>query len=108
MVIILKIKLKTEALIFLILIKIFNLKPKIHMIKKILHVIDIFGIPIEISFNQQKKHKTVLGGFATLFVLIVFILSFYTFCKEIWEKKHPLIMSNEVLDPFPAIYPITS
>ena len=37
-----------------------------------LRKLDLFGQPVGVTFNGEYKHRTALGGFVTVFLLIFF------------------------------------
>ena len=44
-----------------------------HYLKQIIKTIDLFGQPIELSFNQNPLQKSLFGGINTLILMIIFI-----------------------------------
>lgn len=78
---------------------------------------DILFMPVKLRFNSKDVHRTWIGTFFSLIILMIFVASAYFFGKDIIERKQPdstNIWKNELLpeniffnpDEFPIAFGI--
>ncbi|KAL4472951.1 hypothetical protein ABPG72_020645 [Tetrahymena utriculariae] len=66
--------------------------------------IDIFGVGINIMFNQQSKHKTRFGGFVTIIIITLLSLLFLSSIKQMIYKTNPQVIYESQLVSNPSRY----
>ncbi|KAL4441958.1 hypothetical protein ABPG74_003709 [Tetrahymena malaccensis] len=69
-----------------------------------LEKIDIFGVGINIMFNQQSKHKTRFGGFITVIIITLLCLLFLSSIKQMIYKTNPQVIYEQQLVSNPSRY----
>ncbi|EWS71483.1 ubiquitin-conjugating enzyme family protein (macronuclear) [Tetrahymena thermophila SB210] len=74
----------------------------------LLQGIDIFGVGINIRFNQQSKHKTGFGGFITLVLTTLLLILFISSIQNIIQKSNPSVIYQEDFVSNPSRYNLTS
>jgi hypothetical protein len=67
-------------------------------IYKSIYELDKFGKEITFHINGKNKHKTYLGGYATLSLLIISLYLFFIFGKETFNKLNPRLDQQYVLN----------
>lgn len=73
-------------------------------VMKILKKFDLFELRISPSIKGNSSHKTFIGGFLSIILIILSILCAFAFGNDFLYKSNPLILSSEAL----IQYPITS
>lgn len=61
---------------------------------ELLKRIDILGPECKIKIQKNDNYKTKTGGVLTLFFFVLVILAFVAFCRDLFEKKVPIITFN--------------
>ncbi|KAL4472950.1 hypothetical protein ABPG72_020644 [Tetrahymena utriculariae] len=74
----------------------------------ILEKIDIFGVGINIMFNQQNKHKTKFGGFITVIIVTLLSILFLSFIQEMINKTNPSVIYEQQIVSNPSRYNLTT
>ncbi|EAS05639.2 ubiquitin-conjugating enzyme family protein (macronuclear) [Tetrahymena thermophila SB210] len=74
----------------------------------LLQGIDIFGVGINIRFNQQCKHKTGFGGFVTLALTSLLLILFIQSILTIINKSNPQVIFQQNFVSNPSRYNLTS
>ncbi|EAS02653.2 ubiquitin-conjugating enzyme family protein (macronuclear) [Tetrahymena thermophila SB210] len=69
-----------------------------------LEKIDIFGVGINIMFNQQSKHRTRFGGFITIIIVTLLSLLFLSSIKQMIYKTNPQVIYEQQLVSNPSRY----
>ncbi|KAL4509624.1 hypothetical protein ABPG73_022840 [Tetrahymena malaccensis] len=70
--------------------------------------IDIFGVGINIRFNQQSKHKTGFGGLITLVLITLLLILFVSSVQIIINKTNPQVIFQQDFVSNPSRYNLTS
>ncbi|KAL4441957.1 hypothetical protein ABPG74_003708 [Tetrahymena malaccensis] len=73
-----------------------------------LEKIDIFGVGINIMFNQQNKHKTRFGGFVTVIIVTLLSILFLSFIQEMIYKTNPSVIYEQQIVSNPSRYNLTT
>ncbi|EAS02655.2 ubiquitin-conjugating enzyme family protein (macronuclear) [Tetrahymena thermophila SB210] len=73
-----------------------------------LEKIDIFGVGINIMFNQQNKHKTRFGGFITVIIVTLLSLLFLSSIQEMIYKTNPSVIYEQQIVSNPSRYNLTT
>ena len=66
------------------------------MFSKLLKSIDIYGSSFEFTIFENKKFKTVIGGCFTILTLALFILCFYYFGKDFYQRTNPHYLNQKI------------
>ncbi|KAL4483017.1 hypothetical protein ABPG74_019043 [Tetrahymena malaccensis] len=74
----------------------------------LLQGIDIFGVGINIRFNQQSKHKTGFGGLITLILTSLLVILFTQSILIIINKSNPQVIFQQDFVSNPSRYNLTS
>ncbi|EAS05637.1 ubiquitin-conjugating enzyme family protein (macronuclear) [Tetrahymena thermophila SB210] len=79
-----------------------------NFILRLLQGIDIFGVGINIRFNQQSKHTTGFGGFITLGLITLLLILFISSIQTIIQKSNPSVIYQENFVSNPSRYNLTN
>lgn len=64
------------------------------IVARALEQIDVFGLPIQLTYKKNPNHRTALGGVLSLCLLTIFFVAIYFFGKEVIERKNPTTIYN--------------
>ena len=64
-------------------------------------LIDQFGETLQLLINGKERYKTVFGGIMTLCILIISLITFCFFLKEIFSKESPSVNLSTEADEHP-------
>ncbi|EAS05638.2 ubiquitin-conjugating enzyme family protein (macronuclear) [Tetrahymena thermophila SB210] len=81
---------------------------KQNFIVGLLQAIDIFGVGINIRFNQQSKHTTGFGGLITLALTSLLLILFISSIQNIIKKSNPSVIYQEDFISNPSQYNLTN
>ena len=57
--------------------------------------LDLYGHPVELNFNKDgKTHKTILGGFVSIFVIAMYYFYIGTNVKKMLLRESDTVMFN--------------
>jgi hypothetical protein len=62
---------------------------------------DFLGIGANFEINKSTLHKTIFGGIISLFILFLSIAGLVYFGRELYEKKRPLVTTQNTFDEDP-------
>ena len=64
---------------------------------------DIYGIPINLTYEKANSFRTVSGGYLSILTAILVLIYFIDGCKDVVKKKSIISMQNsydnEATDP---------
>lgn len=76
--------------------------------KQIVKTIDMFGEPIQLSYNNNRVNKSFLGGLNSIVLLTLFFALFFQALLEIFRKSNIISYSNETYEPNPPYIDLNS
>lgn len=70
---------------------------------RLLHSIDLFGIPIQLQIKKKSEYHTVFGSMVSLAIMSFICFSFLNLVIDLFERKNPNIISNLVFNENPSV-----
>ncbi|EAS01735.1 zinc knuckle protein, putative (macronuclear) [Tetrahymena thermophila SB210] len=61
----------------------------------IVKLVDIYGIPINVNFQNDDTHRTTFGAIISILVFLTFGLATYFYGQELFYKTNPIVITSE-------------
>ena len=74
-----------------------------HLIRNV----DCFGREFHFLIHHKQLYQSVIGGILSIIVTMFFIFCTYFFCKVLWERTSPLVMTSTQLNNNYEIFNLT-
>ena len=65
------------------------------MIKNHVKKLDLFPQEIQFNLNGEKNHKTLLGAFISLGLIVIMIVFGYLFGKDVIDRNYPNVIKTQ-------------
>lgn len=66
---------------------------------KILEMIDIFGKQINLNYNKSNKINSAIGGFFTITLYLLLLVSIWLIGNDITYKENPTSSTEFIISP---------
>jgi hypothetical protein len=63
-----------------------------------LAMIDVLGPECKVRIKNKDKYKSNTGGVLTIIFIILSILAFFAFGRDIYEKQSPVVTFNKAVN----------
>lgn len=63
--------------------------------------LDLYSYNLKIKIEGNDNYRTVLGGIISILLFVSYLTGMIYFGKELWEKKHPVVIISANDYPIP-------